>query len=166
MARGHFKADEASREWWGKVTEAATMFERRWTWAHLGRVNLELATRLAEQRMLFDHATLTGTVGDIEMQGAATVRGWLAAIKFMDAADEEDSAYMIGRDPGTGLTVAIGEQKAAADRVVELHGGEAIHITPDEVATMFASVEAFKTIGAIKQRFPGAEIRRYDGQGS
>lgn len=167
MARGTFRSDEASREWWSKVSDVAILFERRWTWNHLERVNKELAKALMEQRSLFDHATLRGSVGDIETHGAATCRGWLAAIRAMEASGDGDSAYLVGRDPVSGLTVAIGAQKSAAERVVELYGGEAIHITPDEVATMFASVEGFKSIGAIKARFPGAEVvGRYLGQGT
>lgn len=169
MARGTFRSDEACRTWWGHISDAAASFEARWTLLHLKRVDAELATQLGEQRGRFDHATLFGTVGDIEAEGARMCRGWVVACKTMEDSGEADSAYMIGRDPGSGLTVAIGNSKASADRVVELYGGEAIHITPDEVATMFASVEGFKSIGAIKQRFPGAEIIgkfRYQDQGT
>lgn len=167
MSKGTFKSDEASRTWWGHTSDAARTFEQRWTWLHLRRVDPALATLLQEQRDLFDHATLVGSPGEIEQQGAALVRGWQAACKAMEQSGDDDSAYVIGRDPVSGLTVAIGNSKASADRVVELHGGEAIHITADEVATMFASVEGFKSIGAIKQRFPGAEvIGRYREQGT
>lgn len=167
MAIGHFKADEAMRKWVGNVSEAAQIFERRWTLLHLRRLAPELARNLWLQSEQFNHACLTGTVGDIELQGGAMVRGWCAAVAMMEESGEVDSAYLVGRDPVSGLTVAIGAQKAAAARVVELYGGQIIHITPDEVATMFASVEGFKSIGAIKQRFPGAElIGRYQEQGT
>jgi hypothetical protein len=58
----------------------------------------------------------------------------------------------------TGFRVAIGEQKAAAERVAELHGQAVVWITPDEVAAIIANIEAFKPIAAIKRIFPGAEI--------
>jgi hypothetical protein len=43
-------------------------------------------------------------------------------------------------------------------RVRELHGDMVVWITPDEVATVLANLEAFKPIAAIKRLFPGAEM--------
>jgi hypothetical protein len=40
-------------------------------------------------------------------------------------------------------------------------------ISPDEVATLMASSQAFMTVAAIKKKFPGAEvIERYVNEGS
>jgi hypothetical protein len=58
----------------------------------------------------------------------------------------------------SGFRVAIGQQKAAAKRVRELHGDRVVWVTPDEVAAIVANLEAFKPIAAIKRLFPGAEI--------
>jgi hypothetical protein len=101
------------------------------------------------------------------MHGAATARGWAAAVRAMEAAGAPDDAYQLGTDPQTGTKVAIGEHKGIIERVQELHGQDVICVTPDEVAAMIGTVEAIGTIGAIKKLFPGAEIvRRYADQGS
>ncbi len=144
------------RHWHGLVSSAALLFERRWTLRALRRVDPGLAKRLSEQRSLFDQACITGAVDEIELQGAAMVRGWQAAVRAMGS--EPDDAYMIGQDPVSGLKVAIGHQVAAADRVREVCGEQVIWLTPDECAVMLAGVEAFKIVGAVKQFFPGAEI--------
>lgn len=48
----------------------------------------------------------------------------------------------------------------------KLHGQDVIWLTPNEVAVLMASVEAFKAIAAVKKRFPGAEmVRRYEEEG-
>jgi hypothetical protein len=140
------------------VAEAAVTFESRWTLAALKRVDADLHRRLLEQRDLYDAAMVTGSYDEIETQGAAMARGYYAVARAMEAASEADDAYMIGRDPRSGFTVAIGEQKAAADRVRQLHGATVVWTTPDEVAAIFANIEAFKPIAAIKRMFPGAEI--------
>ena len=64
----------------------------------------------------------------------------------------------LGQDPRTGFRVAVGQQKAAAERLRELHGESVVWITPDEVAVLLVHVEAFKPIAAVKRLFPGAEI--------
>ena len=76
----------------------------------------------------------------------------------MQNAQIEDDAYMLGTDLVTGTKVAIGTQKAAAQRVRQIHGNNVIWLTPDEVARMLAGLESFKTIGAVKKLFPGAEV--------
>jgi hypothetical protein len=51
--------------------------------------------------------------------------------------------------------------------VVELHGQDVVWVSPDEVATLMASSEAFMTVAAIKRKFPGAEVvERYASEGS
>lgn len=146
------------RHWLAEVSAAALPFESRWTMLALKRVDPELARRLFEQRGLFDQACVTGSVDEVETHGAAMCRGWGAAVRVLASADEPDDAYQIGQDPATGLKVAIGHQRAAMDRVRDLHGDRVVWVTPDEVAKLMSSVEQFKFVGAVKQLFPGAEI--------
>ena len=153
------KADDAAmRQWAAAVAEAALPFESRWTLAALKRVDADIHHRLHEQRALFDHAMVTGTADDIERHGAALCRGYRKATQTLEQAGEPDNAYILGQDPRSGFRVAIGEQKAAAERVRELHGNAVIWVTPDEVAAIVANLEAFKPLAMIKRLFPGAEI--------
>lgn len=124
----------------------------------LRRVDSDLAERIHDQRNLFVEAVVTGSARDVAEHGAAMCRGYQVAIAALESADASDDAYQIGRDPKTGTVVAIGDQKAAVNRVRELYGENVIHVTPDEIASLFASVEALKSVGAVKQRFPGAEL--------
>ena len=96
---------------------------------------------------------VTGAVAEVERHGAATVRGWLAAVAAMESAAEPDDAYLIGEDAKTGFRVAIGHQMAAADRIAD-----AAFVTPDAGAMVFGSSEVFKRVVDIKRRFPGAII--------
>jgi hypothetical protein len=155
------KASDATdrvRRWHREAIEAAALFERRWTMRALRRVDPDIAQRIIEQRGLFDRALVVGDVTEVETHGAAMCRGWKAAIQVMEAAGEVDDAYQIGEDPKTGTRVAIGQNMAGVDRVVDLHGDRVVWLTPDECAALFASVEGFKGISAVKRRFPGAEI--------
>lgn len=150
--------DKVVSKWLSQVSQAAVAFERRWTRSLLRRVDAGLARRLAEQVSLFDQATVTGSAREVEEHGAATCRGYAAAVAVMEASHEPDDAYMLGLDSKTGFRVAIGHQKAAADRVAEVEGKRVVFVSPDEVAAVLASVEGFKAIAAIKQFFPGAEV--------
>ena len=155
------------RHWLGEVSSAAAQFESRWTMLALRRVDEGLARRLHEQRGLFDEACFAGEGSEVEEHGAAMCRGYAAAVRALTSADEPDDAYLLGSDPASGLKVAIGSQKAAVARVREIHGQDVIWLTPDEVAALMASVEAFKFVGAVKQLFPGAEvIQRYAEAGT
>ncbi len=149
--------DDVIAHWNREVSRAAATFERRWTWGALQRVDTGLAGLLREQRQLFDEALVTGTVADIALHGPATCRGWAAAVRAMGDAAEPDSAYFVGVCPKTGFKIAVG-QRAAADRVAELHGTSAAWFGADEVAEILAGLEQVKTIAAIKRAFPGAEI--------
>lgn len=161
------RSEQVVRHWHAEVGAAARTFEARWTNLALRRVDSGLATRLFEQRGLFDQACITGTVDEVELHGAAMCRGWSAAVRAMEQADEPDDAYMLGSDPATGLKVAVGQSKASVGRVAELHGQDVVWVTPDEVAALMASVEAFKFAYAVKQHFPGAElIQRYASSGT
>jgi hypothetical protein len=148
----------AIRKWQTAVAEAALPFEARWTQAALNRVDPDLCRRLRDQQALFDQALVTGAAEDIELHGAALCRGYAIVIQVLERATEPDDAYMLGQDMRTGFRVAIGQQKAAAQRVREVRGDKVVWITPDEVATIVANLEGFKPITLIKQFFPGAEI--------
>ncbi len=148
----------AVRSWQAAVAEAAIRFESRWTFLALRRVDADVHRRLLDQRALFDAALLTGTPDEIELHGAATCRGYAVAAQVLERAGEADDAYLLGYDARTGVRVAIGQQKAAAQRVRELYGDKVVWMTPDEVAAVLANIEAFKPIAAIKRLFPGAEI--------
>jgi hypothetical protein len=78
------------------------------------------------------------------------------AVRVLERVGEADDAYIL--DMRTGFRVAIGQQKAAAERVREVHGQAVVWVTPDEVAAVIANVDAFKPIAAIKHLFPGAEM--------
>jgi hypothetical protein len=148
----------AIRKWQAVVAEAALPFEARWTLTALKRADDDIHRRLIDQRSLFDRALLIGSAEDIELHGAALCRGYAMAIQALERAAEPDDAYLLGQDVRSGFRVAIGQQKAAAQRVRELHGEKVIWITPDEVAAIVANIEAFKPIATIKRLFPGAEI--------
>jgi hypothetical protein len=153
--------------WTYQVSQAAINFESRWTLAVLRRVNADLAERLHDQRNRFFEACIRGADADIVEEGAALVRGYLIVIAALEAANEPDDVYMLGTDLVTGLKVAIGQQKAAINRVREIHGQDVLWLTPDECARMLAGVESFKFVGAVKKLFPGAEIiDRYESEGS
>jgi hypothetical protein len=161
------KSDTTVRHWRGEVSKAAAAYEARWTDLSLRRVDSDLAQRLFEQRGLFDEACVIGTVDDIETQGSAMCRGYAAAVKAMEQVGHVDDAYMLGSDPTTGLKVAVGMSKASIPRVTELHGQDVVWVTPDEVAALMASVEAFRFAHAVKQKWPAAEmVRRYAEAGS
>jgi hypothetical protein len=140
-----------------EVSRAAARFESRWTLAALRRVDLALHRRFVEQRNLTDEAFVTGSVEAVEEHAAAMQRGYAAAIRALEAAAEPDDAYQLGHDNRTGLTIAIGEQRAAAERVRDLHGERVVWVTADEVAGLVAGLEQFKTLAAVKRLFPGAE---------
>ena len=144
--------------WQSQVSQAAQAFEARWTQASLRRLNPDLAEALHDQFNIFMEACITGTSLEIEIHGEAMVKGYAQAVEAMQNAHIEDDAYMLGTDMVTGTKVAIGTQKAAVQRVRSIHGNDVIWLTPDEVARMFAGLESFKTIGAVKKLFPGAEI--------
>jgi hypothetical protein len=148
----------ALRYWIQAVSEAAIPFESRWTWATLKRVDSDVYCRLREQCDLFDCTVDAGSIAEIWLHGAAMCRGYAKAFQVLQHAAEPDDAYQLGQDPRTGFRVAVGQQKAAAKRVRELHGEAVVWITPDEVAALMANVEVFKPIAAVKRLFPGAEI--------
>jgi hypothetical protein len=150
--------DNPVRHWISLVSRSAMPFESRWTSMALKRVAPDVHRRLTEQRALFDHALARGSAAKIGLQGAALCRGYTEAFRVLERAAEPDDAYQLGQDPRTGLRVAIGQQKSAAQRVRELHGEAVVWITPDEVAAFLGSLEAFGPTAAVKRLVPGAEI--------
>lgn len=152
--------DRAVQQWRQQTADATALFEARWTWLSLRRVNEELARRLYEQRGLFDQAAITGTAEEIERQGSALCRGYAAAVKAMEDAAIGDDAYLLGSDPATGTKVAIGPCKASVSRIAEVCGQDVIWVTPDEVAVLLAAgTEAAKFVTSVKRLFPGAELK-------
>jgi hypothetical protein len=158
--------DAVAKQWMLDVSNSALAFESRWTRLALRRHNPQLAEDLHVQERLFSQSLFSGNPVFIAEHGAAMIRGYNEVTKAMEVSGEEDDAYMLGADPQSGMRVAIGQQKACAQRVRRLYGQDVIWITPDEVAVLMASVEQFKVIGAVKRFFPGAEIvRRYEEEG-
>lgn len=151
-------ASAALHQWHAEVAKVAEAFERRWTMRALRRVNPDLHQRLQEQIDLFHQVKFLNEAPDIEAHGAATCRGWQAAVEALEKAGEPDDAYVLGFDPSTGTRVAVGEKICAAKRVAEIHGEKHVWITPDEVASMFAALQGVEAISAIKREFPGAEM--------
>ena len=158
---------QMANKWRSETSAAAQAFEARWTMISLRTIDRELAIALHEQRELFHEACAIGDMAEIRDHGAALVRGYAAAQKAMEDAQIPDDSYLLGTCPTTGYKVAVGVNKASLHRVVELHGTEVVWFSPDEVATLAASSEAFLTVSALKKRFPGAEVvERYAGEGS
>jgi hypothetical protein len=150
--------DAAIRKWVSAVRDAARAFEARWTWAALKRVDPDVHGRLVEQRNIFDRVVVTGMAAEVETHGAALCRGYAKAVQALDAAAERDDAYLLGQDPRSGFRVAIGEHKATAERVRELHGQSVVWVTPDEVAALLAGLHGIDQIAEVKRLFAGAEI--------
>lgn len=158
---------ETRKKWMADVNDAAAAFEARWMVIGLRNVDRDLAIALHEQRELFAEACAIGEVSEINIQGGAMLRGYQAATAAMETAGVPDDSYLLGTCPTTGYKVAIGTSKAAVERVRNLHGEDVCWLSPDEVATLMASSQAFMTVAAIKKKFPGAEvIERYATEGS
>lgn len=147
------------------VSDAAALFESRWTFRALRRVDGELHDLLVEQQALYHEALVTADMRELEVQAAAMIRGWKAVTARMESAGVEDDAYWLGLDSRTGTKVAIGNARQAVARVREMHGEQVIWITPDEVAAMVAGLENIKAVEAVKRMWPTAEvIRLYPGE--
>ncbi|MCA1452165.1 hypothetical protein I6F35_02910 [Bradyrhizobium sp. BRP22] len=147
------RIDNALRVWPPRVTAAALAFEARWTRNALRRVAPDLADRLDLQTRLYQEAVEDGTAEQIETHGGGMCRGYAMCAAAMQTAGAADDAYLIGSDGG--VTVAIGDARAAVDRVKEKFGGDVVFITPDEVAALLAKLPA---VIDVKRVFSGAEI--------
>jgi hypothetical protein len=141
-----------------EVGDAAAVFEGRWSLGALARVDAELAQLLADQIQDYHAARLTGTMTELKEEAAACKRGYLKCAAVMEKAGVEDDGYLIGVDTATGMRVAIGDRRASAGRVCELHGRNVVWLNPDEVARLWASIQGLRRIDAVKEQFPGAEV--------
>jgi hypothetical protein len=145
-------------KWFTAVAQAALPFESRWTERALRRVDGDLYEAFADQRSLWQQASVTGSVEEVEEHGAAMVRAYGAVSSRLEQAGEPDDAYVIGFDSRTGVRVAIGERKACAVRVREVAGERVTWLTADEVAGLLAGVEAFERLSSLKKIWPAAEL--------
>lgn len=141
-----------------KVNEAAKVFESRWTMGALARLDPALAKSLHEQIQLYQQAAVTGTMADLTEHAGGLARGYRYCAAKLEDAGVEDDAYLIGVDSATGCRVAIGDRRASAERVAEMHGNRVVWLNPDEVARLWASIEGLTKIEPLKEFFPGAEI--------
>lgn len=157
MTRQRVVEQSLAEQMHDQVSAAAVAFESRWTMRALRRVDADLAQALDEQRHLFHEAILIGEDDEVRQQGEAMCRGWVAAVRRLEDAQEPDDAYQLGQDNRTGLQVAVGPASASAARVRELHGERIIWISPDEVAAMFAGLQG---VAHVKALWPGAEITK------
>ena len=124
----------------------------------LARVDADLAQRMAEQIALYNEAVVTGTIADLKIHADALKRGYAKCVRVMEASGVLDDAYLIGLDTATGLRVAIGDKRASAERVAELHGSGVVWMTADEIARLWASIQGLRRVDAVKEFFPGAEV--------
>jgi len=158
VVRGRRMSGDRIAEIVALVSAAAAPFESRWTLRALRGVDRELHDRLVEQQGLYHEALITAHLRDLEEHAAAMVRGWRVVVARMEQAQVDDDAYLIGRCPRTGTTVAIGSARQASARVREIHGDRVIWMTPDEVAVMMGGLQGIRTVEAVKGFWPTAEI--------
>lgn len=138
------------------ITAAATAYEARWTLAALHRVDPDISSRLRRQIGLWNDATRSEDFEQVDLQGAALIRGYRKAVEVMTMSGAADDAYQIGKDEASGLTLAIGHQIASAEHVGVMHGPDVVFITPDEIAGLLNSLDGFAAIAAMKRAWPGA----------
>jgi hypothetical protein len=150
------RIDTALRRWPPRVTEAALAFEARWTRNTLRRVDPDLADRFDRQTRLYLEAVEDGTAEQIETHGAGLCRAYAVCAAALQAAKTDDDAYLIGQ--ADGVTLAIGEARAAVDRVREKFGPGVVFFTPDELAIIIADRLEAEAVAAVKEKFPGAQI--------
>lgn len=159
------RAMDALTKWHGEVQAAAIAFEGRWTMAALKRVDPDLAQRLDEQCGLFVEMCVTMEAAEIAEHGAATIRGYAAAVAAMEASGEDHDAYWLGKCPSTGTRVAVGQKNASAGIVRARYGAEVLFMTPDEVAMLVglksddvAKRAAMEFVAEAKRTWPGATL--------
>ncbi len=150
------------RYWLVEVGDAARAFEARWTLYSLRKVDPQLAIRFQKQRNEFADILITGTDQQVSDHGAATLRAYSKVTAVMEASGLADDAYLIGEDKETGTKIAIGTHKSSVERVVDLHDGQVLFYTPDELAALVAKPAKSSVLASIKSYFPGAEmVERY-----
>jgi hypothetical protein len=136
-----------------RLAVAQASFEGRWSLRALWRVDAELCARLVEQRLLWHEARVVGEDAEIERQGEALCRGWLAAVERMEGADEPEDAYAFGQHGG--VTVAIGANASAELR--GMHKARVVWLTPDQVAQMWVGLQ---TLATVRELWPDSEVVR------
>jgi hypothetical protein len=144
-----------------RLSIAQASFETRWSMGALRLVDVDLHARLVEQCELWHEAQIVGDEAEVERQGEALCRGWVAAVGRMEREDEPHNAYMLGQHGG--VLVAIGERQAA--HAVERDGRQAVWLTPDAVAKMVAGLQ---TLGTLRELWPDVElirvVEKYSGE--
>ena len=140
----------------GEIGAASAAFEGRWTMGALRKADLELAARLERQITLWVQADESGDDDAIELQGGALARGYQAAYRIMQEKGVGDDAYLVGR--AGDLTIAIGDPVAVEARAKEVDAS-VVWFTPDEIASLLASLGGFKTVADIKRAFPGSTVK-------
>ena len=151
--------DIAVRTWGPRVAEAALAFEARWTRNALKFHNPQLAEQFEAQLERYRRSLVVGTAAEVDVGGARLCRAYAQIAAELQAAGVSDDAYQIGRDPKSGLTIALGP-KSCCGRVHELFGNAVQWFSPDEVATIIAMDERFRALANVKRVFPGAEINQ------
>jgi hypothetical protein len=134
--------------WHAAVAEASRAFDSRWTMRALRRVDAALAAKFETALADWHETCLTGDDADIKEIGAGIVRGYSVIVAKMEAAAAEHDAYLRGVCLRTGTVVIISDNKACEDI-------GAIHLTPDEVASLVGGLETLKQAKAV---FPGCEV--------
>ena len=105
------KAKELIALWKGRVLAASLPFEADWTWRALRNADPDLAQRLREQIDYFDEMCVLGTPRDIAEHGAATVRGYAAAVELMQRVKAKEER------------VSLAKQGPNLQELVAKHGG-------------------------------------------
>ena len=139
-----------------RITTCALAFESRWSLGALARAEPGFHRRLMEAREGERRARESGDEDEMIRWGEVLCRGYRKCADVLAVLGQPEDAYLIGRDPQTGMKIAIGG-KPSAQRVAELHPGTP-HYTPDEIATMLSNLRGVNAISTVKALFPGAEI--------
>ncbi|MFC0302761.1 hypothetical protein ACFSTI_25055 [Rhizorhabdus histidinilytica] len=137
------------------VAPAEQAYHSRWRLSSLKRVDADLHEALTEQIELYHAAFTIGASDELRVQSEAMVRGWAAACKAMEAAQAPEDAYLMGMDDASGIQVVIAEHKGSRDALAARYGEPLVLLTPNEVATLLATVEIVRQ---AKQHFPDAEL--------
>lgn len=134
--------------WLNRVAQASRSFDSRWTMRALRRVDAKLADRFETAISDWHETCLTGDDAEIAEIGGGIVRGYQAITQRMEEAGADHDAYFKGTCLRTGTVVIISDNKACEDI-------GAIHMTPDEVASLVGGMEVLKHVKAV---MPGAEV--------
>jgi len=153
------KVDRTLRYWTDKTAAAKAAFEAKWTLLSLENGDPSLAQRLREQQSLFDTACVTGTMDEVEDQGAALVRGWEYCAAELGDWAEAPGAFLTGGADGPETCVLISYERPESDEWVRKHYGESwVWMSPDEVAYLL-SLPELRQVLAVKRQFPTSAIQ-------